>query len=58
MIAWWNDAAPVCGPRCAIGWLSRRDREGHGTERPQASPQPRDEPLPSPDNTNPEAEHG
>ena len=37
------------------------DREGHGTERPQASPQPRDEPLPSPDNTNPKAgapEHG
>ena len=37
------------------------DREGHGTERPQASPQPRGEPLPSPDNTNPKAgapEHG
>ncbi len=31
-----------------IGPHSIRDREGHGTERPQASPQPRDEPSPLP----------
>lgn len=42
-----------------VGYLmGLGDREGHGTERPQASPQPRDEPPPSPNHTNPEAEHG